>query len=138
MLKEAKGPHGFLEAWFERIVDEATRQVHEIWAEETRQLKLGLITLKDASPPECHYHHEQDEGMWGGVCDGRRDRPSVSSRLSELGFYPSTSMSQSTVDCALTATNQFEYLLETLEDRNGSKPLVKEANLNQPRLFSQE
>jgi hypothetical protein len=50
MLKEVDGPQGFLEAWFDRVSDEALRQVHEIWAEETRQLKAGLITLKDLLP----------------------------------------------------------------------------------------
>jgi hypothetical protein len=35
--------------------------VHEIWAEETRQLQLGLITLKDIFPLECHYHPEEEE-----------------------------------------------------------------------------
>jgi hypothetical protein len=64
-------------------------------------------------------HPEQDEEMWGEgeACYGPKNLD--------------TPMSQSTVDCTLTGTNQFEYLLETLEDRNGSKPLVKEANLNQ-------
>jgi hypothetical protein len=65
MLAEAKGPQGFLEAWFDRTVDGVTRQVHEIWAEETHQLKAGLITLKDVFPQEGHYHPEQDEEMWG-------------------------------------------------------------------------
>jgi hypothetical protein len=41
-------------------VDEAIRQQQEIWAEETRQLKAGLITLKDVFPPECHYRPEED------------------------------------------------------------------------------
>jgi hypothetical protein len=71
MLAEAKGPQGFLEAWFDRTVDGVTRQVHEIWAEETHQLKAGLITLKDVIPQECHYHPEQDEVMWGeGEAEG--------------------------------------------------------------------
>jgi integrase len=63
MLKEVDGPQGFLEAWFDRVSDEALRQVHEIWAEETRQLKAGLITLKDLLPPECHYRPEDDVAM---------------------------------------------------------------------------
>jgi integrase len=63
MLKEVDGPQGFLEAWFDRTADEALRQVHEIWAEETRQLKAGLITLKDLLPPECHYRPEDDVAM---------------------------------------------------------------------------
>jgi integrase len=63
MLGEVDGPQGFLDAWFNRVVDEATRQVHEIWAEETRQLKAGLITLKDLFPPECHYRPEDDVAM---------------------------------------------------------------------------
>jgi integrase len=63
MLKEVDGPQGFLEAWFDRTADEALRQVHEIWAEETRQLKAGLITLKDLLPPECHYRPEDDVEM---------------------------------------------------------------------------
>jgi hypothetical protein len=52
-----------VDAWFNRFADEATLQVHEIWAEETRQLKAGLITLKDVFPPECHYHPEDDVAM---------------------------------------------------------------------------
>jgi hypothetical protein len=63
MLGEVKGPHGFLDAWLNWAVDEAIRQQQEIWAEERRKLKAGLITLKDVFPPECHYHPEDDVEM---------------------------------------------------------------------------
>jgi hypothetical protein len=48
MLKEVDGPQGFLEAWFNRVVDEATRQVHEIWAEETRLIKEGVLNYSES------------------------------------------------------------------------------------------
>jgi integrase len=63
MLKEVDGPQGFLDAWFNRVVDDAILQVHEIWAEETRLIKEGVLTLKDVFPPECHYHPEDDAAM---------------------------------------------------------------------------
>jgi site-specific recombinase XerD len=60
MLGEVKGPHGFLDAWLNWAVDEAIRQQQEIWAEETRLIKEGVLTLKDVFPPECHYRPEED------------------------------------------------------------------------------
>jgi hypothetical protein len=50
MLTEVDGPLGFLDAWFNRVVDDAILEVHNIRPEETRQLKARLITLKDVFP----------------------------------------------------------------------------------------